>query len=88
MRKKYRTCLLFLPLLSTVFPPASRKEYQKSRLNDLEMTLGNRKIEKEELNFQVDKGPSGANGGKTGGGCRLQLISSLLLPFTNEKSLA
>ena len=46
------------------------KEYQKSRLNDSEMTLGNRKIEKEELNFQgYREGSSGANGGKTGGGC-------------------
>ena len=46
------------------------KEYQKSRLNDSEMTLGNRKIEKEELNFQAYReGSAGANGGKTGGGC-------------------
>ena len=48
----------------------SVREYQKSRLNDSEMTLGNRKIEKEELNFQgYREGSSGANGGKTGGGC-------------------
>jgi hypothetical protein len=48
----------------------SVKAYQKSRLNDSEMTLGNRKIEKEELNFQAYReGSSGANGGKTGGGC-------------------
>ena len=46
------------------------REYQKNRLNDSEMTLGNRKIEKEELNFQAYReGSSGANGGKTGGGC-------------------
>lgn len=46
------------------------KEYQKNKLNDSEMTLGNRKIEKEELNFQAYReGSSGANGGKTGGGC-------------------
>jgi Domain of unknown function (DUF4266) len=46
------------------------KEYQKSRLNDSEMSLGNRRIEKEELNFQAYReGSSGANGGKTGGGC-------------------
>jgi Domain of unknown function (DUF4266) len=46
------------------------KEYQKSRLNDSEMTLGNRKIEKEELNFQnYREGSAGANGGRTGGGC-------------------
>jgi len=46
------------------------KEYQKNKLNDAEMTLGNRKIEKTELNFQsYREGSSGANAGKTGGGC-------------------
>ena len=46
------------------------KEYQKSKLNDSEMTLSNRTIEKTELNFQsYREGASGANGGKTGGGC-------------------
>jgi len=46
------------------------KEYQKSRLNDGEMTLGTRKVEKTEMSFQTYReGASGANGGKTGGGC-------------------
>ena len=46
------------------------KEYQKNKLNDAEMTLANRTIEKTELNFQsYREGASGANGGKTGGGC-------------------
>jgi hypothetical protein len=46
------------------------KDYQKSRINDSEMTLSNRKVEKNELNFQsYREGTSGANGGKTGGGC-------------------
>jgi len=46
------------------------KEYQKNRLNDGEMVLGNRKIEKTENSFQsYREGASGANGGKTGGGC-------------------
>jgi hypothetical protein len=46
------------------------KEYQKSRLNDGEMTLGNRKVEKTELSFQsYREGASGANAGKSGGGC-------------------
>jgi len=46
------------------------KEYQKNKLNDAEMTLSARKIEKTELNFQsYREGSSGANGGKTGGGC-------------------
>ncbi len=46
------------------------KEYQKSRLNDSEMILGNRKVEKNELNFEsYREAASGANAGKTGGGC-------------------
>ena len=46
------------------------KEYQKSRLNDSEMALGNRKVEKNELNFEsYREAASGANAGKTGGGC-------------------
>jgi hypothetical protein len=46
------------------------KEYQKSRLNDSEMSLSSRKVEKNDLNFQsYREGASGANGGKTGGGC-------------------
>ena len=46
------------------------KEYQKNKLNDAEMILGNRKIEKTELSFQgYREGSSGANAGKTGGGC-------------------
>ena len=46
------------------------KEYQKNRINDSEMTLSNRKVEKEEINMEsYREGSSGANGGKTGGGC-------------------
>ncbi|MBN9385547.1 MAG: DUF4266 domain-containing protein [Chitinophagaceae bacterium] len=46
------------------------KEYQKNKLNDSEMSLSSRKVEKNELNFQsYREGASGANGGKTGGGC-------------------
>jgi hypothetical protein len=46
------------------------KEYQKARLNDSEMALGNRKVEKNELNFEsYREAASGANAGKNGGGC-------------------
>ncbi|ASE60675.1 MULTISPECIES: DUF4266 domain-containing protein [Bacteroidota] len=46
------------------------KEYQKNKLNDAEMVLSNRTIEKTELNFQsYREGASGANAGKSGGGC-------------------
>jgi len=65
-------CLLNLILATTAaFTSCSPvKEYQKNRINDSEMSLSNRKIEKNELNFQsYREGSSGANGGKTGGGC-------------------
>ena len=46
------------------------KEYQKNKLNDNEMALASRKVEKTEMSFQsYREGASGANGGKTGGGC-------------------
>lgn len=46
------------------------KAYQKNKLNDSEMSLTSRKVEKEDQNFQsYREGASGANGGKTGGGC-------------------
>ncbi|CAD0005078.1 MAG TPA: DUF4266 domain-containing protein [Flavobacterium sp.] len=48
----------------------SVKEYQKGKINDSEMVLANRKIEKTELSFQsYREGASGANAGKSGGGC-------------------
>lgn len=46
------------------------KPYQKNYLNDSEMQLSNRKVEKTENNFLLYReGASGANGGKNGGGC-------------------
>lgn len=46
------------------------KSFQKSRINDAEMGLASRKIEKYENNFLLYReGASGGNGGKTGGGC-------------------
>jgi hypothetical protein len=48
----------------------SVKEYQKQYINDSEMELAARKSEKFENSFQsYREGASGANGGKTGGGC-------------------
>jgi hypothetical protein len=59
---------LFAMILAIACTPV--KAYQKSRLNDSEMTLGNRKVQKTESSFQsYREGASGANGGKTGGGC-------------------
>jgi len=65
--KKY--CLAGIGTLILV-SCAHVKEYQKSRINDSEMTLSNRHVEKTEMSAEsYREGASGANGGKTGGGC-------------------
>ncbi len=46
------------------------KEYDKVNINDPDMALNARKDTKFETTFQVYReGASGANGGKSGGGC-------------------
>ena len=46
------------------------KEYEKMYLNDEEMLLGFKSSERFETTFQIYReGASGANGGKSGGGC-------------------
>ena len=53
-----------------LFSCTTVKQYQKMHLNDAEMKLSARKIQKAEQNFQVYReGASGASGGKSGGGC-------------------
>ena len=71
MIKRTIKFLALMPVAGIIMTScANVKAYQKSRLNDSEMILGNRKVEKNELNFQsYREGASGANGGKTGGGC-------------------
>lgn len=64
---KILACLLIVMVCTSC---VHLKEYQKSRINDSEMVLSNRKVEKNELNFQsYREAASGANAGKTGGGC-------------------
>lgn len=46
------------------------REYEKIYLNDEEMALGFKSSERFETTFQIYReGASGANGGKSGGGC-------------------
>ena len=46
------------------------KEYEKVNLNDPDMALSQKKVNRFETNFQVYReAASGANGGKSGGGC-------------------
>lgn len=62
--------LFFLGLCLVAFSCSPVKEYQKQYLNDAEMELSNRKVQKFETNFHsYREAASGANGGKTGGGC-------------------
>lgn len=61
---------LFLFMILSMASCAHVKQYQKSRINDSEMSLSSRHVEKNELNAEsYREGSSGANGGKTGGGC-------------------
>lgn len=54
----------------SLYACSSVKEYQKSKINDAEMVLTAKKTEKFENTFQLYReASSGANGGKTGGGC-------------------
>lgn len=54
----------------SLYACSSVKEYQKSKINDAEMVLSAKKTEKFENTFQLYReASSGANGGKTGGGC-------------------
>jgi len=46
------------------------KEYEKVYLNDEEMLLSAKGMERFETNFQIYReAAAGANGGKSGGGC-------------------
>ena len=62
--------LSLLLLCMVIFSCSSVKEFQKQYLNDAEMELSNRKVQKFETSFHsYREAASGANGGKTGGGC-------------------
>ncbi|MFC2109631.1 DUF4266 domain-containing protein [Bacteroidota bacterium] len=63
---------MFLLLLSAVVLSSCAvvKEYEKVNINDPDMVLSANKINRFETNAQLYReGASGANGGKTGGGC-------------------
>lgn len=72
MNKHQQRLALILGLFSLIsmYSCTSVKAYQKQKLNDSEMALSARNAEKFEQNFQLYReGASGANGGKSGGGC-------------------
>ena len=68
---KRRTPYVILAVSLVAFSSCSHvKAYEKMKLKDAEMELGARRAEKFEQNFQLYReGSSGANGGKSGGGC-------------------
>ena len=63
--------VLFLLLIIGNFSSCvAVKEYEKVNINDPDMVLSQLKIDKSETTFQsYREASSGANGGKTGGGC-------------------
>ena len=62
--------LLFGILILSLTSCVAVKEYEKAMLNDPDMVLSNRKIDRFLMNFQAYReAAAGANGGKTGGGC-------------------
>lgn len=66
MKKVIIVFVLFLGFISC----NSVKEYDKQYINDPEMKLSAKTAERYETTFQIYReAASGANGGKTGGGC-------------------
>jgi hypothetical protein len=62
--------LFFFLLLIFSSSCVAVREYEKVYVNDVEMQLGARSSERFETNFHIYReASSGANGGKTGGGC-------------------
>lgn len=72
MRRKMNigTGLILLAVTFLFGACATVKPYEKNKINDAEMQLSMRKVEKGDREFQtITEGASGANGGKVGGGC-------------------
>jgi uncharacterized protein YcfL len=64
-----KLCLSLIALVLLV-SCNSVKEYEKEKINDVDMKLAARTAEKYETTFQVYReAAAGANGGKSGGGC-------------------
>ncbi len=69
-KKKFARAVMSMVILAGFASCTSVKQYQKNRINDAEMELSARKAQKFEQSFQLYReGGSGANGGKSGGGC-------------------
>ncbi|WP_031426386.1 DUF4266 domain-containing protein [Flavimarina sp. Hel_I_48] len=61
----------FVALLALCFSSCTAvREYEKVYINDPDMVLGTKNVDRFETNFHAYREAAvGANGGKTGGGC-------------------
>lgn len=70
LKRKTLKLVILMGIVSLFSACSSVQNYQKVYLNDEEMELASRKLEFYESSFQTYReGSSGAEGGKTGGGC-------------------
>ncbi len=73
LKKKYKinaVIILMVFVFSITQSCTVVQPYEMQKINDSEMQLSAMPSEKFETNFQVYReGASGANGGKSGGGC-------------------
>ncbi len=62
--------ILLIIVLGTFNSCTVVKEYEKVNINDPDMVLGDKPVDRFKTNAQAYReAASGANGGKTGGGC-------------------
>ena len=67
---KIKGLLVAIVFLASLSSCTVLKEYEKVYVNDEEMLLSSRALERFEMTFQIYReAAAGANGGKTGGGC-------------------
>ena len=65
-----KRALIFMLLIAAFSSCTAVKEYEKVNINDPDMALTLKKVDRFETSFQVYReAAAGANGGKAGGGC-------------------
>ena len=65
-----KKAVLIISLFTALQSCSVVKEYEKININDPDMQLSLKSIDRFEINFQAYReAAAGANGGKTGGGC-------------------
>ncbi len=70
MYSKLKYLAFYFSIIAAISSCTTVKEYQKNKLNDAEMELSARKVQRTETGFQTYReGASGADGGSSGGGC-------------------